>query len=181
MSERELTIDDKVWGFSVGSNGIGIMNPIDGKRYNVSLHDFFVTVTLGPTYLSEHSVRPVTPAMVREYVEVQFLKVRSLPDFRMFYRDYGVCHVYAHKSIPYDEVLRRVASECYWVTKAMEENDPRIWGGENPNPARHAPTTHLMYFFEYTYELSKNYRYDVTAADNVVLRKTDNAESQETN
>lgn len=181
MSERQLVINDETWGYSVGTNGIGIRNPRDGKRYNISLHDFLVTVTLGPPFFSERGQPAVTPAMVREYIEVQYLKTRALPDFRMCYNDTGTCHVYAHKDLTYDDVLRRVEEEAYWVTKPMDSGDVRIWGGENPNPARHAPTTHLMYFFEYVYALSNNYKYDVTAGDNVVISKIDNTESQETN
>ena len=181
MSERQLVINDETWGFSAGTTGIGIRNPRDGKRYNVSLHDFLITVSLGPPYFSDHDQPAVTPAMVREYIEIQFLKTRALPDFRIYYKDYGVCYVYANKNLSYKEVVRRVSEEKYWETSPMMDDDQRLIGRTNPMPASHAPTTHVMYFFEYTYNLSDNYKHDVTAGDNVVISKIDNTESQETN
>ena len=110
---RHITIDDQIWQYSIGTAGVGIQEPNKGKRHNIRMADFMLTV-MGSYSLIDNEIG-IGPGDIRSYIDRMILKTKPLATFT-------IAHVYdAHNitvlsSLPMTE-----------VEKLVQERQPKMF------------------------------------------------------
>lgn len=74
MSMRKIHISDEMWEYKIGTSGIGIIDPRNGKKYNVKTKDFsFVS----GVYVNDHEA--ITPSDVRNFINIAYRGIGTAP------------------------------------------------------------------------------------------------------
>ncbi len=76
---RKLVIGDQTWLYQPGVEGIGIIDPRDGKRHNIRWPTFFLA--LGEYCVSYEYHPTATPGVVRQFIDRALLKTEPMPGF----------------------------------------------------------------------------------------------------